>query len=177
LTNGLNNLAFDDVKSAVGPEEKAAVVLAAFWQESDYPVDPAVIAWRMGVEVFIDELPPQMSGALIKQTEMPAKILIRSDEPSQRRRFTCAHEIGHFVEHGVYEIDAKYEYLDLRVSVGGSPIIDEVFANQFAASLLMPKDVVEQFWSLNKDANDLATYLDVSLSAMDFRLMNLGLKS
>ena len=64
-------------------------------------------------------------------------IILNSERPAGRRRFTCAHEIGHHVfQHG-YRIDELNE----ENSSPTSP--EEFLAQRFASALLMPKISVE----------------------------------
>jgi Zn-dependent peptidase ImmA (M78 family) len=83
-----------------------------------------------------------------------------------------AHEIGHYVKRSAGPED--YEYVDRRDTLssrGSDP--DEVYANAFAANLLMPKDEVERFKS--RTPLELAHYFGVSPEAMSYRLANLGI--
>ena len=58
-------------------------------------------------------------------------------------------------------------------SQGSDP--EEIYANQFAASLLMPREKVEEMHgTLNTAA--LAYEFGVSAEAMHYRLVNLGLE-
>ncbi len=64
-------------------------------------------------------------------------IFIGSERPSGRRRFTCAHELGHHVfKHGT-------SFDQIRTAHTDSSNQDEVLADAFAASLLMPKTAID----------------------------------
>jgi len=64
-------------------------------------------------------------------------IILNSERPAGRRRFTCGHEIGHHVfEHG-YRIDE----LNDENSSTASP--EEYLAQRFSSALLMPKIAVD----------------------------------
>ena len=64
-------------------------------------------------------------------------IILNSERPAGRRRFTCAHEIGHHIfQHG-YRIDELTE----ENSSSTSP--EEFLAQRFASALLMPKIAVD----------------------------------
>lgn len=153
--------------------EAAARILAETWGDR-VPVDPARIARAYGIgvrEVFLD---PDISGALVKETGKDPAILLNAEDSVNRQRFTCAHELGHFVRR-TDQPDA-YEYVDLRGNLAGEgrdP--DEIFANEFAASLLMPEAAVVQMHKQHRIDLDMARRFGVSREAMHYRLKNLGL--
>lgn len=157
------------------PETEAIKVLGQYWKDRDIPVDPIAIANSMGIEVYADALDERVSGALVKRVAQPPRILIRSDDSPKRQRFTCAHELGHYVQRGSVDVGDDYEYVDLRAEVDGAPSIDETFANQFAAELLMPRREVKILWSLSQDVTELAQTFNMSQPAMAIRLKNLHL--
>ena len=112
----------------------------------------------------------QLSGLLL-----PARweIWVRRDEPAPRRRFTVAHEIGHYLLHSdgaaVLCRPADVE------TAQGSERAREREANRFAAELLMPEAMVRE--AAERDGPDpiaLAGRFGVSDVAMGFRLVTLG---
>lgn len=109
---------------------------------------------------------------------------VNKRHPAPRQRFTIAHEIGHLVLHDrdALHIDRGFpmRLRDARSSQAVDP--DEIAANAFAAELLMPTAMV--LGDLEGQAVDyeeeqaircLAERYEVSLQAMIFRLVNLGL--
>ena len=97
-----------------------------------------------------------------------------NDSPN-RQRFTCAHELGHFVRRAANP--DSYEWVDLRgplAAAGQDP--EEIYANSFAAALLMPEAEVRRLWKEGERELELAQYFDVSREAMQYRLMNLRLQ-
>ena len=52
----------------------------------------------------------------------------------------------------------------------------EFEANEFAATLLIPENLVRKYWSSWSSVEMLADIFKVSLSAMSYRLYKLGLK-
>lgn len=131
------------------------------------PVDVEWLARRMGVQI-VDEIDPSLSGRL-ESSDHPvarATIFVNRLEPARRQRFTVAHELGHLMKHSVGELwrDTNYR---------GDPRERE--ANNFAAALLMPPHMVEQYAQLTLDPRRLAGVFDVGVQAMEYRLANLGL--
>jgi Zn-dependent peptidase ImmA (M78 family) len=154
--------------------EDAERLLADVWDDS-LPVDPVRIARAMGINVVTAHLDPQVSGALVKERQQDATILLNAMDSPNRKRFTCAHEVGHYVKRA--DAPEEYEYVDHRDSLaatGRHP--DEVYANQFAASLLMPAHHVRRLAAEGLTDLQIALRFDVSLEAMQYRLQHLGLR-
>jgi Zn-dependent peptidase ImmA (M78 family) len=156
------------------PAEDAERILADVWGDS-LPVDPVRIARSLGIKVLNAQLDPDVSGALVKEREQDPVILLNASDSPNRKRFTCAHEIGHFIKRS--GAPDEYEYIDRRdtlATTGRDP--DEIYANQFAASLLMPAKEVRQLAEEGLSDVQMALRFDVSLEAMQYRLQNLGLR-
>jgi Zn-dependent peptidase ImmA (M78 family) len=155
------------------PTKDAEALLADAWS-GDLPIDPVRIARSLGMKVVDAYLEPDVSGAIVKQPEQDPIILLNANDSPNRKRFTCAHEIGHYVKRsGESE---SFEYIDRRDTMsttGRDP--EEVYANQFAAALLMPADEVRKLADEGLTDVQMALRFDVSLEAMRFRLQNLGL--
>lgn len=163
-------------------ENDAREILMSAWQRDaipiPLPVDPFEIAKNLGIKAYSAHLDPGVSGMLIKVAGEDPEIYVEASDSPNRRRFTCAHEIGHYVKRSATG-DNEWEYVehrDLLTSQGSDP--EEIYANQFAASLLMPQEEVER---LIKDPDNvasetafLAARFGVSEDAMRYRLVNLG---
>lgn len=156
------------------PKKAAAELLQACWADGRIPVDPVLIAHQLGVRVHRVSLPANHSGALVKREGGDPVILLQEGDSTNRQRFTCAHELGHYVRRAG---DDAFGFVDLRSSLseqGTNP--EEIFANRFAANLLMPEDAVRE--RIGRNAPDiviLANEFQVSAEAMRFRLRNLGI--
>lgn len=97
---------------------------------------------------------------------------------SERRRFTIAHEIGHWVLHArrgeVGDFQRFCRPADLKAGEDHGPKVEQE-ANRFAAELLMPEEI------LNAKAKAggfnlplLASEFEVSVPALELRLTLLG---
>jgi Zn-dependent peptidase ImmA (M78 family) len=123
---------------------------------------------------------------LFKDGKRRSAIVVNSTESPLRQRFTVAHELGHFVLGHRQRL-----YVNSTISVnfrdsssGLATKREEVEANQFAAALLMPDDLVDakvnellgQDSALGDEelAIRLARNFQVSSLAMQYRLVNLG---
>lgn len=159
--------------SNVSPEEAARRVLDSLWKGRPFPVDPVWIAGQFGIKVLETDLPEEVSGAIIKQKDEDPVIALSKSDSNNRKRFSCAHELGHYA----FRMDAgqnEYEWVDLRgktAGMGTKP--EEIFANKFAASLLMPEEEVKRLSKEKTPPFLMAQYFGVSDDAMNIRLENL----
>ncbi|HTL42226.1 MAG TPA: ImmA/IrrE family metallo-endopeptidase [Pseudolysinimonas sp.] len=154
---------------------KARETLDAVWKDEGFPVDPIAVARRLGVQVYTANLPDDVSGMLRKLPLEAAEIYVDTDDPSVRQRFTCAHEVGHYVRHSAAD-DGQIAFVDYRgprAARGDDP--EEVFANEFAAALLMPEDRVRTLHKEGWRDLEMAPYFAVSLEAAKWRMVNLNL--
>ena len=108
------------------------------------PVDESFcifdLANDLGVEVRFEEI-ASLDGAYFKESKA---ILVSTLRPEGRIRFTCAHELGHFIfKHGDH-----FDELVEKASTGENKI-EERMANIFAAFLLMPETTVKSFFVAN----------------------------
>jgi Zn-dependent peptidase ImmA (M78 family) len=146
------------------------------------PIDLHELAKHLGLTIIeSDPEDNELSGALIRD-ETP-KALINSTHHENRKRFTLAHEIGHFMlHHGedsfVDSSDKKQIKVLFRLNHPQNSNIEKE-ANFFAASLLMPLELlqkeIDQFEGEKDDLiSKLSNKFKVSNEAMGYRLLNLG---
>jgi len=143
-----------------------------------FPVDPVVIASRLEVEVVRGTLDKDVAGLLIKEPDEPnPKIFLNRRDDDRRQRFTCAHELGHLSRRGTSFLRTeKVGFIDSRDSVSGEGTDpEEVWANKFAAELLMPAVAVRTWWSQGLSVPKVARIFGVSEAAMQVRLASLRL--
>lgn len=157
------------------PIEAADTVLSSVWQDRGFPIDPVLIAGELGIKVMDAELPETISGALVKKENEDPIILLNMSDSKNRKRFTCAHEIGHYIDRKNCN-NEKYEFIDLRgpKSSDGTNR-EEVFANKFAANLLMPTSEVRYLRKRGTELFAAAYYFGVSQEAYSNRLNHVGL--
>ena len=139
------------------------------------PVDPYRIAEAMGLRVYTATLGPKQSGYLDTEAAGGPVIYVNEAHSPTRNRFTCAHELGHFVDASNRSIPPRAFDRDERASKGTND--DEIYANRFAAALLMPKIAIEKLITEGLTSGELARRFNVSMGAMELRLRNLGLPS
>ncbi len=141
----------------------------------DYPVKVIPIANSLGIKVYrAKNWPDDLSGVIKKvpvendDKESGYAIYVNDDHHENRRRFTIAHEIAHYVLHRDKIGDGITD--DAMYRSGLSDAIEQQ-ANSLAAQILMPKKLIDK---AKKDGlsspNDLAEKFNVSLSSMNIRL-------
>jgi Zn-dependent peptidase ImmA (M78 family) len=153
------------------------------------PVEIRRVAQNINIKVYEEEL-GDISGLIYREGSQVI-IGVNSGHHENRKRFTIAHEIGHFFLHSQNPLFVdKVFAVKLRDHVSSEAIsIDEIEANAFAAELLMPthmlrkdlqqisSDVLEytdDLGSLDVVLDRLAKTYQVSKQAMTIRLINLG---
>ncbi len=137
------------------------------------PFDPVRMATALGIDVYIARMERGVSGTLRKTPGSDPEIYLNQDDSRNRQRFTCAHELGHYVRR-TSEGDLDYDFVDNRDELAAAGLDpEEIYANQFAAALLMPEDLVRRELSLGPVR--LALRFGVSEDAMNYRLRNLDL--
>ena len=152
------------------------------------PVDVDGLARQLGAEVTLEALDSEVSGVLYR---LPDRLVIavNEDHAQTRRRFTIAHELGHLRLHQGrplivdHLVRARVSLRDTKSSLATER--EEIEANRFAANLLMPAEFIHSV--VGREARrrldetstieGLAKMFGVSPQAMEFRLINLGLKS
>ena len=145
---------------------------------TEAPVKVEDIAARFGVVVSEEQFPEDVSGALHRGPDRTV-IAVNKTHHEHRRRFTIAHELGHYFLHR--DAPAYYDpknqvgsHFRARVT-GAEWDPKEVEANRFAAELLMPRKLVRDrvVASTELDAAKLAEEFNVSPEAMTYRLAEL----
>lgn len=134
------------------------------------PVNIVGIAKVLGLQVWESRsLPENVAGKLFIDKQNGGtngySIVVRSQDPLVRKRFTVAHEIAHYLLHRHLFIR---ELVDDALYRSELKNVFEAQANQLAAELLMP-------WHLLAEVADrplgmLAKMFEVSEQAMSIRL-------
>lgn len=146
------------------------------------PIPVEQIATAKGIEIREATGVPSISGALITDSGRPV-IAVNSSQHKNRQRFTIAHEFAHYhLSHPADHVDEDFtiSWRDENSSTASNP--NEIEANQFAAELLMPqdmilRDIVDASVIDDSFIEKQAKKYQVSTQAMTFRLVNLGVIS
>lgn len=164
-------------RSSFEDAHAAAEQIGDEWKLGDVPADllASAIERELKVQVLFVDAPDGISGAAVHLPGLHT-ILINRNDPAGRRSFDLAHELFHILTWDAMA-PKRVEPRD-PPSTKGNRV--EKLANNFAAALLMPEDVVAARWERRGDVdlhdwlNATATSLRVSSAALKWRLVGLG---
>ncbi len=132
---------------------------------------------EVGVRIFVDHLPSRVAGLYAFVDKLGCCIMVNSQHPRERRRASLVHEYGHFL------VDRHKPGVDYFFSGERKPA-NERFVEMFGMAFLMPAPGVRRHFNETVDASgdfqvgDLvrtASFFDVSVQSMTYRLEGLGL--
>lgn len=135
-------------------------LLESHW-DLTFPVDPVAIADALKIKVQFTSLVPGVSGAIVAE-DGNAEILIEESENYGRQMFTTAHELGHYIER-LDKADTDYSFVERRTQKYS---LHELYADVFAANLLMPESAFRSQWAASKSEYMLAAWFGVSPAAV-----------
>lgn len=145
-----------------------------------------VLAEHTDLKVYFTHLDDDLVSGVILFKDGEFNILINSNKPATRQYFSLAHELGHYFLHKDL-LRAEQGIVDGDDSLDGPNILYrsdaegerknriEIEANNFAASLLMPADLVRRAWGATHSIQESARIFQVSVVAMSTRLIKLGM--
>ena len=148
------------------------------------PVKIEDIAKSLGLRVLPYPLGDDVSG-LLSIENGNGTIGYNQAEPKVRRRFTIAHELGHFVLHKDKShlfVDKQFIYRSQQSNNTPVNQVMEQEANFFASAILMPSEplrghIEKMHIDLGSEESikELAKMFEVSTTAMSVRISQLGL--
>jgi Zn-dependent peptidase ImmA (M78 family) len=162
----------------------AQELLRSYNRPAGSPIDALAIAGQLGITIREEVLENDaISGFLRLDAEGNGQIVLNRSHSPARKRFTVAHELGHFRLHSNDRIHiddvSSATTVHYRDSDAGRAIkLKEIEANQFAAELLMPTDEIQSFMTeeLGRGADveacieALANKYKVSVPAMTIKV-------
>lgn len=155
------------------------------------PVNPLKIANNNGITVYdadFNELGNKNVSGAIRYIDGKFSILLNKEETEERKRFTLAHELGHFFLDNeilksskihvdtLYRIGPDSSYVSQNIeSKKEDKLTGENEINYFAGALLMNEMMLKKVFEVEQSTEKLAKLFNVSRSAMTVRLDILGL--
>ncbi|MDO3425515.1 ImmA/IrrE family metallo-endopeptidase [Chryseobacterium sp. APV1] len=152
---------------------------------SEAPVNIEKICQYYDIEVEPIDAEDNLSGFFLVNDKKIKMIGYNKNHSENRKRFTIAHEFGHFQLHlqsdQKFFIDNNSKFFRNEKSSSGE-LKQEREANAFAAALLMPVPLLERELEKINDTEDidsivfkLSSRFLVSEESMRYRLINLGI--
>ena len=159
---------------------KYAKKLRAEYEPSNSFIDVYKVAESEGIKIRQeDAFEKDMSGLFLNDNDGNFIIAVNSTHSKKRKRFTVAHELGHFFLHKEerlhYDPFKSDNPNNIFFRMEGVISSEETEANHFAAELLMPEEKVRVDFVDTPEVSILAEKYGVSKAAMMYRLVNLEL--
>lgn len=153
-------------------------------QATGFETNLEKISKKFGILIKEDILKDStISGFLFNDSVQPI-IGVNAEQSETRKRFTIAHELGHFILHNQkMTINRRpIQFRDARSEEGIHE--DEIEANHFAACILLPKEKVESYLEKNHHHEvgqeedsfmvEMSKKFNVSMQSLILRLNSLG---
>lgn len=151
------------------------------------PVPLEKIAKHLGAKIRSTPLDEELSGMIFVKDGVPI-IGVNSLHHGNRQRFTIAHEIAHLCLHrehitNTVHVDKGFPVTVLRRDARSAEGTEklEIEANQFAAALLMPRQLLAQLMATSRidieeeaPLDEWAKKFKVSKATLEFRIRNLS---
>lgn len=150
--------------------EKMEVVRA---HQLGVPIQTVPLAVDLGLRVYhVPGWPNDLSGKIMKSDSQGGSsgyaIYVNKSHPMNRRRFTTAHEIAHFILHQDFIGDGIADDGLYRSQLSNAM---EAEANRLAADILMPWDLLNRYIDSGETSVPrLASVFQVSENAISIRL-------
>lgn len=154
----------------IGLTRQAARNVIAKYGIKGPPVGVDRIAASEGLEVrLMNSWSSSVSGLLLREEKL---IGLNAQHTRRRRRFSLAHELGHwFMRH-------DFPWHDEEVTIDNPPAMEEGGkppeegeADEFAGELLAPRAFLKDAMKRTKDATELADLFDISEEALWVRIL------
>lgn len=143
--------------------------------------DVEVLVKKLNIDIIPEKLDDDVSGLFVRIDDKPVISYNKYENSLGRKRFTIAHELGHYILHSdkALFIDKTPKVMFRNSASSSGEDLQEREANHFAAALLMPiKLIKEEINNIPDNIRNPIEYLakkfKVSEQAMTFRLANLG---
>lgn len=162
---------------------KSDLDIVTKWVQQDGPTNVRAILSDLGVDYSEEPTPSDESG-FIEVQDGHFRVVVNSREGRQRRRFTAAHELAHYLMHRDLlrqngRLNRHSDRLfDNRIMNDEAPFsaVHERQANRMAAQILMPAAKLIRLRDHGiTDVDRLSDEFGVSKAAMGIRLKTLRL--
>lgn len=155
-------------------EDAARILKATFRLLA--PVEPVGIAQELDTRVVEADLEEDIFGMLLMKPGSESKIYLNQRDGVLRQRLTCAIELGHYVRQSA-KTD-EYGRIDRRTDPSATKEDpDSIYAEEFAACLLMPEGEFRALAELGVDELEIALRFQVPREVVQFKLSEMGIQN
>ena len=154
-------------QSEIKVRVKARAILQKYGMQKVIPIRLRQLCRELGIKICHTES-THIDGTLLIHKDQKI-ILISSSLPHERRRFTVALELGHYLlshQRATFTLDSPESWC----------CKNERAANAFAAEILMPKIAIQSL-HYKHTTRDLAQIFKVSALAMQIWLQEMGINT
>ena len=191
------------IKKAEAIEKKANLTRQKLHNPNQCNIDIKALVKAYSIHYISKELPGNISGASMITKQGKQFIVVNKYQPETRKKFTTAHEFGHLIlghdtllntqakavannkqnKTNNEQLDNPSQILFRNEKTSEGSDWREIEANYFAASLLMPKEILngeiqklmqKKFYLSEYDVYTLSNIFGVSTISMSIRLSKLG---
>ncbi|MGB7433745.1 MAG: ImmA/IrrE family metallo-endopeptidase [Ahrensia sp.] len=136
------------------------------------PIDPEYVAESLGVPVryahFSEDVSRKISGYI--SFKPSAQIIINAKDAPNRKTFTIAHELAHYLMHETYAKSNGYQVMPRSYSHGNEKPDEEKEADAFAAHLLVPTHELRKYKAWGVSTPEMARIFAVSEDVIKNRM-------
>jgi Zn-dependent peptidase ImmA (M78 family) len=110
------------------------------------PVDAERVARLAKVNVLYASFNDEAKDKVAAYSEPEARVIyVNREQPPERKNYAIAHELAHFMLNPDYVASPKYQVMLLKPAGEGPRSDEEQEAEAFAAELLIPTRMIEQY--------------------------------
>ncbi len=145
----------------VSAEELANKVLEEVKKEKgklEFPIDPFELLKREGILISLMNT-ETLSGIIINDLKNVTIVGINRNDPLSRQRFTAAHEYCHFIK----DLKKGKDSEDTIQCLKNSKSDIELYANKFAACLLMPIEELKKICNVYKNEKGFLDFESITI--------------
>lgn len=151
--------------------QKAQAAAEKIWKElclSLPPIPILEVAKNYGLDIQETSFQGDFNVSGVLDIEQ-SKIYVNQGDTPEHKRFTIAHELGHWLLHKEQLAETPEIAIYHRRPIGGETDPKEKEANFFAANLLVPLNLLENFYTKLSE-RELAKIFAVSSQVIGYRL-------
>ena len=150
-------------------DKSASKLLLHTEQNTNKPIDIVVVANKLGYDAFMANLKDDIRGMVVSDNNEHS-IYVNKNDSVEQKKFAIARGISHILL--CEDINEKY-FVDYKNKNTYNE--KEYELDNFAAALLMPKELACKAWYKTERVKDFAKAMGVSQGAAAIRLAGLNL--